>query len=307
MKQITIYTDGASRGNPGTAASSWLILEGTNVLESDARALGINTNNTAEYTSLVYALNSANKFCIPAETEIMIISDSQLMIRQLQGEYRVNAPNLKSLFKTIKELCKKYQKVSFIHVTRDNPYISACDWLCNQMLDKQPRKKPVSEYDELKHTPSKNPKISQEKIVSDSSEPKGFELYPVGIIHSNIKSIENFPQYPLKSPRISTISIFPEYVAELGGLNAGDSVFILCWYPKEQQNNLAILSQNDIFRNNKGIFTTRTHQRANHILLCQVKIISISKREITVSGFDAIDNIPILDIQIGSQEFNSLK
>ncbi len=103
------------------------------MLDSSARALGIETNNFAEYTVLI----SVERFCNPEVTELSVTSDSEFLIKQLQKIYAVKSPKLKELVQTVTGLSAVFAKVIYTHETRDNPYIGVCDWHCNQILDLQ--------------------------------------------------------------------------------------------------------------------------------------------------------------------------
>ena len=135
MDKLTIYTDGASRGNPGEAAAAWLILRGCDVLESEVRVLGVQTNNTAEYTALLGALAASKKYCDPADTSLTVFSDSELMISQMIGTYAVRSRTLKPLYDEAVQTASIYLEILYVHVPRENAYIGSCDWLCNNALD----------------------------------------------------------------------------------------------------------------------------------------------------------------------------
>src|SRR5437660_346457 len=112
---LTIYTDGASRGNPGEAAFSYVIqAKGIEPIE-EAGCLGKMTNNQAEYTALVRALEHAQK--LGPQHRLLIHSDSELMVKQMKGEYRVKNEDLLDLFKTAQKLVKKFAGgVTLVHV-----------------------------------------------------------------------------------------------------------------------------------------------------------------------------------------------
>jgi ribonuclease HI len=99
---VTAYTDGASRGNPGESGIGVIMLDprGT-VLFSGGGYIGTTTNNVAEYTALLYCLKKAREMeC----SELAVHSDSELMVRQMNGEYRVKDPNLRLLFAEAKRM-----------------------------------------------------------------------------------------------------------------------------------------------------------------------------------------------------------
>lgn len=131
---LTIFTDGASRGNPGSAACSFLIKDDHNaIIDSSVFFLGHTTNNVAEYTAVIRALTRASE-CTSGE--LSMYSDSQLVVRQITGEYRVTKPHLKTLFDEVISLSSRFSAITWHHVPREHPDISFCDRLCNEELDK---------------------------------------------------------------------------------------------------------------------------------------------------------------------------
>ncbi len=131
MKKLQIYTDGGSRGNPGPAACGVVILdENEKLLKLNAKYLGKMTNNQAEYEGLLTALRMTAVMDID---EIDFFLDSDLMVKQLNGEYKVKSPNIKPLKLTIDKLLKQFKKVNFSHVRRE--YNKAADKLVNIVLD----------------------------------------------------------------------------------------------------------------------------------------------------------------------------
>ena len=130
-KQVIIYTDGASRGNPGPASIGVHVtdLKGEAIAEI-AEALGVQTNNYAEYTAVLRALQSAIAHGV---TEVTLRSDSQLMIRQMLGEYKVKSESILPLFLSCQQLVRKIDKVHFEHVRRE--FNKEADALANRALD----------------------------------------------------------------------------------------------------------------------------------------------------------------------------
>ncbi len=130
---FTVFSDGGSRGNPGPAASAFLIVdpEGT-VLAKDARCIGDTTNNQAEYQAIVAALETLVKLKLAGPVVCKL--DSQLVVRQINGQYKMKHPDLKPWLDKIRHLVAAlpYQ-VTFVDVPRaDN---KEADWLVNQALD----------------------------------------------------------------------------------------------------------------------------------------------------------------------------
>ena len=127
---LTIHIDGAARGNPGPAAFAYVITRDGQPDIEESDCLGEATNNVAEYTALVRALRRAAEL---AARRLVIYSDSELLVKQMNGEYRVKDPTLKVLFGQAKDLMKNFDAVSISHVPRERN--SRADRLCNAALD----------------------------------------------------------------------------------------------------------------------------------------------------------------------------
>jgi ribonuclease HI len=141
---LRIHTDGASRGNPGAAAYAYVIEDGNGLLIEEADCLGTMTNNQAEYTALVRALEHALE--LGADHGLLIHSDSELLVKQMNGEYRVKNEELRDLYEQAQALVRRFRgRVSFRHVRR--ALNSRADALCNEALDGKrcamPRSAPV--------------------------------------------------------------------------------------------------------------------------------------------------------------------
>lgn len=135
---LEIYTDGASRGNPGKAAWAYLFCSGTTVIKEDAGYLKRATNNEAEYHAVINALKAALD---EGYTEAVLYSDSELVIRQLEGVYQVRAEHLKPLFEMTRNLITAMKSFRCHAVPRDHPCISRADRLCNRVLDSEVKNK----------------------------------------------------------------------------------------------------------------------------------------------------------------------
>lgn len=131
--KISIYSDGGARGNPGPAAFAYLICSesGDEVCEH-AEKIGQTTNNVAEYSGVIHALERAAAI---GASEISFFTDSELVQRQLTGVYRVKTPHILELFQKVVALQKKFQKISYQHVPRTHEKIRHVDRLVNQVLD----------------------------------------------------------------------------------------------------------------------------------------------------------------------------
>jgi ribonuclease HI len=128
-----VFSDGGARGNPGPAAAAFVVLsENGQVLAANSRYLGLRTNNQAEYEALIAALQFAAT--VNAE-EVICYLDSELVVKQLNGEYSVKNSELKKLWSKVQELSKRFNKASFISVPRTNIQIQKADALVNKALD----------------------------------------------------------------------------------------------------------------------------------------------------------------------------
>ncbi len=133
MKKLIIYTDGASRGNPGPAGIGIVICdESGKIVKEFEEFIGTATNNIAEYRALITALELASSFSING---VDCFSDSELMVKQLNGEYRVKNEKLGKLFLRVREKEKRFERVNYIHVPREEDLIKRADKLANHAID----------------------------------------------------------------------------------------------------------------------------------------------------------------------------
>ncbi len=115
--KLIINTDGLSKGNPGTAAIGATIKdERGKMLASISKRIGVTTNNVAEYKALIAALQQAKKI---GGTEVEIRADSELMIRQLNGRYKIKSEGLKPLYLEVVKLLGQFETVSLKHIPRE--------------------------------------------------------------------------------------------------------------------------------------------------------------------------------------------
>jgi ribonuclease HI/probable phosphoglycerate mutase len=128
---ISIYTDGASRGNPGEAGAGFVIFnEQNDEIATGSKYLGQCTNNVAEYQALIFGLKEAGKTGI---RQISIFLDSQLIVRQIQGKYKVKNVGLKPLFSEVRRLLDQFDFFQVNHVPRN--LNKRADGLANQGID----------------------------------------------------------------------------------------------------------------------------------------------------------------------------
>ena len=133
---LTINTDGGSRGNPGHAACAFVAVGSNGLTFSESKYLGIATNNFAEYQGVLLAINWLNKNINSFKGfEIKFVLDSELVVKQINGIYRVKDENLTILHRRIVSQIKLLNsKVSFTNVPREKN--KEADKLVNQELDK---------------------------------------------------------------------------------------------------------------------------------------------------------------------------
>jgi probable phosphoglycerate mutase len=126
-----LYTDGGARGNPGPAAFGYVLEadDGT-VLAAHGEAIGVATNNVAEYRGLIAGLAKAVELSVP---EVDVVSDSELLVKQMRGEYKVRNETLQSLSLEAAALARRLDRVSYEHVRRAHNELA--DRLVNEALD----------------------------------------------------------------------------------------------------------------------------------------------------------------------------
>jgi ribonuclease H / adenosylcobalamin/alpha-ribazole phosphatase len=126
-----LSTDGGSRGNPGPAAYGYVLeSEDGHVLDARGEAIGTATNNVAEYRGLIAGLESALERGVD---ELEVVSDSELLVKQMQGEYKVKNETLKTLQREAAELASGLKRVTYTAVRRTHNELA--DRLVNEALD----------------------------------------------------------------------------------------------------------------------------------------------------------------------------
>ena len=136
-----IYTnsDGGSRGNPGPGAIGVLVREEGTILTKYSAKIGNSvTNNVAEYHALIKALELASKV---TKHEITCFLDSELIVNQLLGKYRVRNPKLLELFLKVQKLQENFKAIKYKHVSRWNKFQKIADELLNDELDRHGHKR----------------------------------------------------------------------------------------------------------------------------------------------------------------------
>ncbi len=132
---LHLFSDGGSRGNPGQAAIAWIIEDPVRgeVLKEGKMRIGIETNNVAEYRALIEGLKAAEQF---HPNRLICHLDSELVVKQLNGEYRVKMETLQPFFEEIKKIADELPDVVFVHIPREDNY--RADALVNRALDELP-------------------------------------------------------------------------------------------------------------------------------------------------------------------------
>ena len=129
--KLFINTDGGARGNPGPSGIGVVIADGTGKnISLHKKYIGEATNNVAEYKALILALAEAHKI---AADDLQINMDSELIVRQMQGRYKIKEPTLKVLAGEVLVLIKNFKSVSFNHVRREQNKLA--DKLVNEAID----------------------------------------------------------------------------------------------------------------------------------------------------------------------------
>ncbi len=162
---LHLFSDGGSRGNPGQAAIAWIIEDPVRgeVLKEGKMRIGVETNNVAEYRALIEGLKEAEQF---HPNRLICHLDSELVVKQLNGEYRVKMETLQPFFEEIKKIADELPDVVFVHIPREDNY--RADALVNRALDELPA--PV--------VPDANrPSLPQQSLFNQRSVERPGDMY----------------------------------------------------------------------------------------------------------------------------------
>ncbi|OGC04916.1 hypothetical protein A2276_03055 [candidate division WOR-1 bacterium RIFOXYA12_FULL_43_27] len=132
QNKIQVFIDGAARGNPGPAGIGIAVLDHDKIIKEFADYIGETTNNVAEYTALLRGLEET---LLLGYKEADFFSDSELLVKQLKGEYRVKDEKLKPLFMNAQMLAKRFKHFSITHIRREKNKLA--DELANLGIDKK--------------------------------------------------------------------------------------------------------------------------------------------------------------------------
>jgi ribonuclease HI len=131
VQRLTVNVDGGARGNPGPAAIGVVVSDGDGeVLEERAEAIGTATNNVAEYRALLLGIERAAQL---GASELELVGDSELIVRQVKGEYKVKDATLRELHAEVKRALAPFERWSIRHVRREQN--AEADRLVNEALD----------------------------------------------------------------------------------------------------------------------------------------------------------------------------
>ncbi len=167
-QRLMIYTDGGARGNPGPAAIAFVALnEQGETVVADSRFIGVHTNNQAEYEALLMALQYAMD---AGAQEVVCHLDSELVAKQLKGEYTVRNPELQQLWRKVQQLKCCFKKITFVNVPREHAQIQVADELVNNTLDQEAQR------------PKTNGLITNRPLVSSKNDAKSM------FIHTSIRT-----------------------------------------------------------------------------------------------------------------------
>jgi ribonuclease HI len=130
--KVRLFTDGGARGNPGPAASAYVLeAEDGTVLDANGEAIGVATNNVAEYRALLAGLARAAELGLH---EVEVVSDSELLVKQMRGEYKVKNAALRELWDDAQRLARRLGRVEYTAVRREQNELA--DRLVNDALDR---------------------------------------------------------------------------------------------------------------------------------------------------------------------------
>jgi ribonuclease HI len=134
---LSVYTDGAARGNPGPAAIGYAMYDSDDrVVDKDSKAVGVRTNNQAEYEAFIWALERVVKM---GAKEATFYSDSELLVRQVNGRYRIKNLKLRDLHDVAQGYIDALDRFEIEHVSRQNERTERVDAMINEELDEYER------------------------------------------------------------------------------------------------------------------------------------------------------------------------
>jgi len=231
---VNIWTDGGARGNPGPAATGIVIKdENEQTLYASGFFIAPTTNNVAEYTAMIQALKAASTLTASSFT---LHSDSQLIVRQLNGEYKVKHPEMKTRYQEVQTLCQQFESTEFIHVRRE--LNKEADALVNQAMDCR---------GDIGDALGEAPTLTTE--VKNDITPNASNNTPIAV--SNLKNQITFT----KSPKVIKIDVTPDSATGLICLDYNQSLQI----PSQgKQTTCCILKGDGLLKNNDATCNIET-------------------------------------------------
>jgi len=163
----TLHIDGAARGNPGPASYAVVLSRTGQPAVEESRTIGTATNNVAEYTALIEGLGLASELGVKS---LSVLSDSELLVKQMNGEYRVKNPELLELYLEAQRLLRGFEKIQIAHVRREQN--RRADELANSALDGRPYRRGEAPPPPLPSRPSSsrdNKPAGLSRLVTDSA------------------------------------------------------------------------------------------------------------------------------------------
>jgi ribonuclease HI len=146
MSLLHTYSDGGARGNPGPAAIGYVLAEPSGkIIAEGAECIGEMTNNKAEYRAMLKALELAKAH---GAKQVLSHADSELLVFQLQGSYRIKDAGLKELAEKVKSAARSFEAVSWKQIPREHPMIRRADKLLNQALNRAKATAPLKRVQE---------------------------------------------------------------------------------------------------------------------------------------------------------------
>jgi ribonuclease HI len=194
-EMATMHIDGASRGNPGKAAYAVVLARPGMPVVEEADTIGTASNNVAEYTALVEGLSLALELGV---LRLNVFSDSELMVKQMNGEYKVKNEDLRPLFEKATQLRKQFQQVTISHVRREQN--KRADAIGNDALDGKPRKRgqvftePEAETDDWSAKPHATaPRAPRSSVDDDNVRTDAIQCLTDAARHWHTKGLAGLP------------------------------------------------------------------------------------------------------------------
>ena len=195
---ITAHCDGGARGNPGPAGYGAEITDSAGAVVADlSEFLGIRTNNFAEYSGLLASLQYALDH---GHAQLRVVSDSELMVKQIQGKYKVNSPDLKPLWQEARSRIARLERFEITHALRHKN--KAADRLANEAMDRGMKRGPDLDRGIRRNTPAEG-----KPLIRSAAEATRVDSLPLRAIPYPAKA--DAPPTPTRldpAPRISTPS-----------------------------------------------------------------------------------------------------